>query len=215
MATYCISDIHGEYNLFIALLNKINFSESDTLYVLGDIIDKGEQSIKLLDFIMQYENIHCIMGNHEHMFLSFYRKTMEGFEQEFNEISCLHKLQLYFPYSNIRLTWDMIDYIENLPYYIELDNYILVHAGVEVLDDKILPMEYQDIEYLIYDRSFKDIKVPEDFNKTFIIGHTPCNYDNNTGHFIKSENKIRIDTGVSFTRMLGVLRLDDMQEFYI
>lgn len=41
---YCISDIHGYYGLFCRLLDKIRFGDKDKLYVLGDIIDKGQDS---------------------------------------------------------------------------------------------------------------------------------------------------------------------------
>lgn len=44
---YCISDIHGEYELFCRLLDKVRFGGGDTLFVLGDMIDKGTQSLRL------------------------------------------------------------------------------------------------------------------------------------------------------------------------
>ena len=56
--TYFVSDIHGEYDLFMRLLKKIKFSEQDEMYVLGDIIDKGKYSVKLIKYIMQRPNIH-------------------------------------------------------------------------------------------------------------------------------------------------------------
>ena len=43
--TYAISDIHGCYEEYIKLLEKIGFSEDDTLYILGDIFDRGEKTI--------------------------------------------------------------------------------------------------------------------------------------------------------------------------
>ena len=39
---YVVSDVHGNYNLLVKLLNKIKFSRQDTLYILGDVIDKGK-----------------------------------------------------------------------------------------------------------------------------------------------------------------------------
>ena len=36
MATYVISDIHGQYNMFIELLDKIDLKDTDTLYISGD-----------------------------------------------------------------------------------------------------------------------------------------------------------------------------------
>ena len=45
---YVISDIHGEYGLLMRLLDKIKFSQSDELYVCGDMVDKGEESKRVL-----------------------------------------------------------------------------------------------------------------------------------------------------------------------
>ena len=72
--TYFVSDIHGEYDLFLKLLDKIGFSDSDVLYVLGDMIDKGEKSVKTVDFIRREPNIKAILGNHEYDFLKYYNK---------------------------------------------------------------------------------------------------------------------------------------------
>ena len=41
IAIYVISDIHGEYELFMKMLEKIKFQNTDTLYILGDILDRG------------------------------------------------------------------------------------------------------------------------------------------------------------------------------
>ena len=46
--TYIMSDLHGEYRLFVALMKKIHFSTKDRLYICGDVIEKGPQSVKLL-----------------------------------------------------------------------------------------------------------------------------------------------------------------------
>ena len=48
---YVVSDIHGNYELFVKLLKKINFSKRDTMFVLGDVIDKGKDVQKLLNLL--------------------------------------------------------------------------------------------------------------------------------------------------------------------
>ncbi|WP_081846758.1 metallophosphoesterase [Butyrivibrio sp. AE3004] len=48
MATYAISDLHGQYDLFQKLLDVIHFSDDDFMYVLGDAIDRGPDGIKIL-----------------------------------------------------------------------------------------------------------------------------------------------------------------------
>ena len=47
-----LCDIHGEYEQFMTILGKINFGEKDTLYVLGDVVDRGPEPIKVLRYMM-------------------------------------------------------------------------------------------------------------------------------------------------------------------
>ena len=67
MKTYVISDIHGEYDKFMDILKEIRFSESDKVYILGDVIDRGKKGIEILEYIMTQKNIFMIKGNHEYM----------------------------------------------------------------------------------------------------------------------------------------------------
>ncbi|MBE5738951.1 MAG: serine/threonine protein phosphatase [Clostridiales bacterium] len=224
MATYFISDIHGEYELFIELLKEINFNKNDTLYILGDIIDKGKDSIKLLKFIIENKNMIAILGNHEATFLQYVREiALTPSQLEDEEI--IREINTYFPSNNEEITAKEISYLSNLPYYIETEDFICVHAGLEVVNNKVLPLEQQNTNYLIYDRNFIQTKGIS-LDKPILLGHTPCVYTNNTGKFIKtlkrnhnrnnfsSYSRIRLDTGVSYTRMLGILRKEDMKEFY-
>lgn len=69
MATYVISDIHGEYGKFMELLDMIHFSDEDILYVLGDVVDRGKNPVKTLLKMMEMPNVIPIAGNHEQMML--------------------------------------------------------------------------------------------------------------------------------------------------
>ena len=69
MATYVISDIHGEYGKFMELLDIIHFSDEDILYVLGDVVDRGKNPVKTLLKMMEMPNVIHIAGNHEQMML--------------------------------------------------------------------------------------------------------------------------------------------------
>ena len=73
MATYVISDIHGEYERFMELLDEIELKDTDTLYVLGDVLDRGEHPIKVILKLMEMPNAFCIVGNHEVMALECLR----------------------------------------------------------------------------------------------------------------------------------------------
>lgn len=66
---YFMSDIHGAYDAFLALLKKVKFSENDRLYIIGDVLDGNTHDPKanwrLLEYIMSHDNIELLLGNHE------------------------------------------------------------------------------------------------------------------------------------------------------
>ena len=49
---YCMADLHGERDFFLEMLEQIQFSPEDHLYILGDVIDRGTGSVDLLEQIM-------------------------------------------------------------------------------------------------------------------------------------------------------------------
>ena len=75
---YILSDIHGQYERYKAILEKIDLQDEDTLYVLGDVIDRGPASLQILFDIMERPNAHMFLGNHEHMMLTY----LEGSDRE-------------------------------------------------------------------------------------------------------------------------------------
>lgn len=68
---YIISDIHGCKKEYLKLLDKINFSDADHLYVLGDVLDRGFDPIGVLKDMMNRKNVTFIMGNHDYLFYHF------------------------------------------------------------------------------------------------------------------------------------------------
>ncbi|MDE5601016.1 MAG: metallophosphoesterase [Clostridia bacterium] len=226
--TYCVSDIHGEYELFLRLLNKINFSDSDRLIVCGDIIDKGKDSVKLAKYIFGMPNAECIAGNHEYEFLKLYWSLMKQSPNDFDAL--LKRLQNYFPYDGNLLDWDTVDAFDALPYYIKDENFICVHAGVPLdSESKLLSVEKASREQLVYDRVFKDESVAPIGGKCVLFGHTPTSYICGEsrilaykreaaafgGRNIKDYYKIHLDTGTWLDGVLGCFRIDDCRAFYV
>ncbi len=64
-----MSDLHGMFQDYCEMLDKINFSNNDSLYILGDICDRGPDTAKLYLDIISRNNVYCIRGNHEEMLL--------------------------------------------------------------------------------------------------------------------------------------------------
>lgn len=225
---YCVSDIHGEYELFLRLLDKINFSDGDRLIVCGDIIDKGRDSVKLAKHIFGMPNAECIAGNHEYTFLKYYWALMKESPDDFDAL--LKKLQTYFPYDGNLLDWETVDVFDNMPFYLEEKNFICVHAGLPLdSESRVLPVGNASREQLVYDRVFKDKTVIPKGGKCVLFGHTPTSYicgeskilayrrENMAfgGRNIRDYCKIHLDTGTWLHGVLGCFRIDDCAAFYV
>jgi len=65
--TYVISDLHGNYEKFKAMIQKIGLKDTDILYVLGDIVDYGEQSMELIGDLSVRYNVYAIAGEHDYL----------------------------------------------------------------------------------------------------------------------------------------------------
>ncbi|MBR3183982.1 MAG: metallophosphoesterase, partial [Firmicutes bacterium] len=71
MSTYVCSDIHGQYDLYKSMLDEINFTAEDHLYILGDMIDRGQDGIRILQDVVSRPNVTCLLGNHEYMMWNY------------------------------------------------------------------------------------------------------------------------------------------------
>ena len=67
MATYAVGDIQGRYNDLLRLLDRLEFSfEKDRLILLGDLVNRGPDSLGVIRFAMQHpEQVRVILGNHD------------------------------------------------------------------------------------------------------------------------------------------------------
>lgn len=214
MSTYVMSDIHGCYDEFMYMLKLIKFNNIDSLYILGDVLDKGPKSVEVLDYIIDHKNIFLIKGNHEKMF-------EEYFESGFDMIWYWGGKEIKGGYEKEKI---MYKYIKNLPFIKVLDKYILVHAGLD------FPEEYNELELedflnqneetVLWNRdNIGSEKQYRDY--TIICGHTPVQFINNNikePQIIKRNGTIYIDCGCCYKEKngrLACLRIDDNKEFYI
>ena len=233
MATYVISDIHGQYEKFIAILDKINLQDTDMLYVLGDNLDRGPQPIKVLLKLMEMPNAICLVGNHEYMAaecLSFLMKEVTDRSLEELDYKTLDNL-VTWQYNGAKSTIDefralsaemqteVIEFIKDMSIFEELtingQKYILVHAGLGNFDHA-RDMEDYSLHDLIWKEAdysrqyFDDIKV--------ITGHTPTQFikgNPNHGFIFRHLNHIAIDCGAYLPDgRLAALCLETGEEYY-
>lgn len=222
---YIMSDLHGEYKLFVALMRKIKFTNKDKLYICGDVIEKGDKSVKLMKTLASLPNVYIIRGNHEDAFIQYYHSLM----QESDDYKLvLSKLREYIQGDGYLLDWETVDAIENLPYYIETDDFICVHAGV-TLDGqgRVPPMNSVKKEDMLYNRRFKNPDIIPKDSKCVFYGHTSsmslCS-DGGILTYIREGGdpsafsdylKVHLDTGVFTTGILGCFCIDDCSCHYV
>lgn len=231
MSTYVISDIHGEYDKFVELLKKINFNDSDVLFLLGDLIDRGNDGIKLIQYCMYQSNIYPILGNHEYMAIQVLNWNVNTIDTEKDlEKLTTDNLQALSHWKNdggdstidafrklsLEEREDILDYLNDFDNYIELNindkQFILVHAGI---DNFIENKELDD--YYLHDLIFNK----PDYNKIYykdkylITGHTPTSLIHQKDEIYKSNNHIAIDCGCTYGGKLAAICLETLEEYYV
>lgn len=215
--SYVIADIHGCADEYFALLDKIGFSLDDTLFVLGDAMDRGPEPIRVLQDLMRRENVYYVLGNHDAMFLEVLRRLMvELNEENANALTSEDFLAYYEFIQNggdetlrqfRRLPpdqqADIRDYLASSPAYetIEHDGklYILIHAGIDNFDPEKELDEYDPENFLWVRPDYEKNYFPGD--RIFLVtGHTPTMLiRNDKCPLVYAENNhIAIDCGCVF-----------------
>jgi serine/threonine protein phosphatase 1 len=207
---YAIGDIHGCIKTLEKLINRIvNNDKNPSFYSVGDLIDRGPDAKAVLDFLMDLKKnypVQVVRGNHEEMMLNalsqeseswFFNgadKTLLSFQNSLKTVEM--DLQNIIPQKYIR-------FIASFPYYIELEDYFIVHAGFNFSAAN----PFDDTEAMVWTRTEEnDFQYTQ--GKKIIHGHTPIpfqqikmNIQNNTS------NIYNIDSGCVYVQFndLGTL----------
>lgn len=186
-----ISDIHGNLPLFQGLLKKIAFSPDDMLILLGDMIEKGTESLETIRYIQTLQQTHQVYplcGNcdwyikeffhqdkHDHSFFQNFlahprnqnstllQMGREAGLQEEKELKNLPLLRKTIQQSHPQVeTW-----LNALPLVLETENYFFVHGGVEDMSDfnHLNPWDIMKNDYF-YEQNHS-------FSKYMVVGHCP------------------------------------------
>lgn len=223
--TYAISDIHGCYDEYIKLLDKIGFSDDDTLYIIGDICDRGPKPIEVYKDAMSRKNVHVILGNHDYMVLQNLVSLMcEEDSGTDDSVSVWTDNGGRTTIDGIlRLSDDeimqLIEYISGFSKYeyltIQGKKYILVHTiPQDFSEDKSLD-EY-DFYQLLWGRPDYNKRYFRDENTFLITGHTPTRCIRSDGKYevYKENGHIAIDCGCVYGGNLCAYCFEKDEVFY-
>ena len=189
-----IGDVHGCNNILNRMLfDRIKIAHSDTIYFIGDYIDRGMFSKEVIDTIITLRekgySIHTLRGNHEQMMMD-------------SVLSEEHFDHWYINGGDATLTSFDIDSFTEMPekykqffydteLYINTPDYIFVHAGLNFERENI----FEDTEAMLWIRGFQSTQ-PALKNQLLVHGHTPkpLNYI-----LRQKGNCINIDGGCVYT----------------
>ncbi len=206
---FAVGDIHGCEQKLHKLMERLPYRpEHDRLVFIGDYIDRGPESAKVLDYLcrLKRENPRMIalMGNHEYLLLEYHRSNdpvllpylrqngVDATVQSYNQEDGFSLQPLSF------LPREHLEFLLSLKPFWQNDEYIFVHAGL----DPGVPLEETDITVLCQVRdSF--LSTTHDFGKKVIFGHTPFELP------LVTSTKIGIDTGAAMGNMLTAVQLPE------
>jgi len=210
-------DIHGCYDEFISLRNKINPHTNDIEICVGDLLTKGYDSIKTLDFVIA-NGIKSVLGNHEDKILRYLKHDkllkQNPIKLDNDEHSIINNL-----------TNQHISYLTQLPLFLQYYNITIVHGGIHNNMDlnnllkrekeQVLRMRYldQDEKYLALGKEDENSIFWADIyngNQGFVVyGH------NWTNEVKRSKYAIGIDTGCVYGNKLTAVVFNNVNKNYV
>ena len=228
--TYVLSDIHGRIRPYHRMLKQIDFCDSDTLYILGDVIDRKPSGITILKEIMDAPNIHMLLGNHEYMMWDFLNT-----DATVDYDAWIEKMDHWCNLNGGAVTYHaflgesqqskdrILDFIHGLPLNIDLrvqgKRILLVHASPTFLFEGPQAGMRNETEFAVWNRISPDdhVDFPQDL---MICGHTPTYFHSGILPMeILQEGKIMwIDCGCAYGSAMGgrlaCVRLETEERFY-
>ena len=236
---YVMSDIHGNMRRFNSIMEQIQLQPEDTLYVLGDVIDRYPDGIRILRKLMKMPNVKMLLGNHEYMMLRTLGKPFDTYEK-LDKLDLAEATRLWYRnggkvtheyWKRIRKDTreEIIQYLHSL--YLNMDvevagkKYRLVHASPLEEYEEFKQFYKDPTHFAVWKRWRRFDQLHGEY--TLIFGHTPTMDFNLVApmRIWHETDRIGIDCGSGFPEEkdwegyykygnLACLRLDDMKEFY-
>lgn len=196
MRKIAFTDIHGCNRSFGALLDRVSPVSGDQLYFLGDYIDRGPDAKGVIDRIWELEKagfeVKCLLGNHEVMFL-------ESFLDEQSKMFWLVNggqavMDVFSAKRPQDIPAEYVNWMMGLELYLEVDEYILVHAGLSFKTPD--PLDNQD-SMLWIRRWYETINYDWLGDRIILHGHTPMPRDEifEQLHLLEHHQYLDIDAG--------------------
>lgn len=196
MRTFVIGDIHGNDLLLRKALKAVSLRKSDTLIILGDLIDRGPNSKAVLDtiFLLRengFDKIVCLRGNHEQMLIDCY--IDENKEYTWIKNGGDHTLKSFRVDFANQIPKKYIDLLNSFPYYHNIGQRLFVHAGLNFSAEN----PFEDLFSMLWIRDMTELQLISSslHHLEIIHGHTPKARSIIESEFFNSRVKC-LDNGV-------------------
>ncbi|WP_020530777.1 metallophosphoesterase family protein [Flexithrix dorotheae] len=187
------SDIHGCFHTFKALISKIGLTPEDQLFLLGDYVDRGPGSSRVIDYILKLMEdgyqVFPLRGNHEEIYIDFEGKNAPKFLGQYAEEN--YATDLLNSMGRVKSRY--LKFMKSLPYFFELENCFLVHAGFDFSSAS----PFENIYQMVWIRNyFYDENLAK--GKQIIYGHTPTAFSEIEEAIQNKKPLIPLDNGCVF-----------------
>lgn len=208
---FVIPDIHGcALTLRLLLHERLRISREDTIYLLGDLIDRGPRSKEVLDEVRQLKRdgftVLSVRGNHEEMLLSA-RSDPAGLLL-WGSYGGTATLASFRATDASAIPYPYVNLCASLPHYLLLPDFVLVHAGLNL--DRADP--FSDTDAMLWIRTFT-VDRGRLGGRRVICGHTPVPLDAVRASL--ATDRIMLDNGCVYGHQggLGNLTALDLDTF--
>lgn len=227
---YAVANLHGCYEKFKKLLKMIRFNDNDVMYILGDVVDFGEESIELVCDVSMRPNVYPIAGEHDlkavRMLAGFDKMMKNGGTPDKKYIAEMTEWVSDGGQATLdgfrSLDADMkegfLDYLSDMALFEEVEaggkTYVLTHSGIADFDADVDLFDYEPESFM----QDTDVNAKYFDDKYVVIGHVPTYLIEGAQRgkiYVSPSGNICIDCGAAFGEPLGCLRLDDGKEFYV
>lgn len=215
---YVISDISGNYQKFKELMDNVFISDGDTLYILGNTVDFGDEPMELIEDISMRANVYAVAGARDYLAA----RMLHGFDKMLKggttpDASYISEMTEWVANGG-QTTLDgfraldadaregVLDYLAEMTLYEEANvkgkTYILMSRGIANYDADRDLEDYEPEDFFA-----DDAEAPQIEDAIVVVGGEPTK----SGKIERDGNVIRINCGAK----LACLCLDNGKEFYV
>ena len=201
MSTYVVGDIQGCYKPLQKLLKKVQFSTTtDTLWCVGDLINRGPHSLDTLRFLRDLgDAVEIVLGNHDLLFIAINEDCAPPRTKD-----TLHNLLAASDCQELSdwLRTRPLAHFDAIDTRKGLKNFLMIHAGVAPMWTLQSTLNYAaEVEYALQDTNYREFL-------RHMYGDTPARWHNS----LTGMDRLRVITNyltrVRFCDEIGTMRLN-------